>query len=763
MLDHKSALRVFLLSSALVWGVTLNAANTPKGTVIARVQVEGNQRISSESIFYHAGLKSGDPLTQDQLNRALKALFETNLFADVSIDNVGNTVKIHVLENPIVNRVIFEGNRRINEDSLKSEIFLKPRDVYTKNRVQADTLRVLSLYRRQGRFGATVEPKIIKLEQNRVDLVFEINEGQLTGIKRIMFVGNDEYNTSQLKSILRTKESRWYRFLTSDDNYDPERIAYDRELLRIHYMKKGHADFKVLSSVCELAPDKSGFFVTFTVDEGKRYKVANVGVSVQLKDVDEAKVKRLLEMSTGDWFDGSNVEKTSDKITDYLGDHGYAFVNVRPVLTKHPETQTIDCQFEVSEGSRVFIGDIDILGNVATFDKVVRREIRLKEGDAYNVSMLRRSEQRLHNLNFFSTVNLEKEQGDAPDKMNLKIHVKEKSTGEISAAAGVTSLEGLIGNVRYKEINFMGRGQDLTTEFTISKINREFDVSFTEPYFLDKNFSAGIDLVKMRYDQSSQSGFLQHRALISPRVSYHITEPLIQKWWYALRKDNISVYQSNVSQLIVQQIGKKTTSLLGHGLFYDRRDSAIDPTSGYLLTLTNEYAGIGGQVKFLKHQAEAKGYIPLSEKVVFSLRTSGGMIQMIDKNPVRITDRFFVGGETLRGFEYFGVTPRDKTAVAEAMGGRYFYTGSAEMSFPVGLPNELGVKGCLFTDVGSVWKSDQPENLVNDSKKMRASVGFGIAWTSPLGPLRLDFAKALRYEKNVDKRQAVLFSFRTTL
>jgi outer membrane protein insertion porin family len=764
VLGGKCALRIMLLSGVLLWAPQISFAQEStqnKTNVIAQIEVDGNQRISHDSILYHAGLKAGDPLTQDQLNKALKALFDTSLFEDVSINHAASTVKIHVVENPIVNRVVFEGNRRINEDSLKSEIFLKPRDVYTKNRVQADTLRVLSLYRRQGRFGATIEPKIIKLDQNRVDLVFEINEGPLTGIKKIMFIGNDAFSTSKLQSAIRTKESRWYRFLTSDDNYDPERLAYDRELLRVHYMKKGYADFKVLSSVCELAPDKSGFFVTFTVDEGKRYKFGDISLSIQLKDVDEAKVRKLLEVRKGDWFDGSQVEKTIDKVTDYLGDHGYAFVNIKPVLNKHPDEPVVDCQFEVSEGPRVFIGDIDIYGNVGTFDRVVRREFRLKEGDAYNTSMLRRSEQRLHNLNFFSTVNVEKEQGSAPDKLNLKVHVKEKSTGEISAAAGVTSLEGLIGNVRYKEINFMGRGQDLTTEFTISKITRQFDVSFTEPYFLNKNLSAGIDLVKMRYDQSSQSGFVQNRSLVTTRIGYHVTEPLIQKWWYSLREDSIGTLRDNVSKLIAQQKGTKVTSLIGHGLHYDRRDSAIDPTTGYLLSLNNEYAGLGGQVKFFKHQGEAKGYVPLSEKVVFSLRSTAGLIQMIDKNPVRIIDRFFLGGESLRGFEYFGVTPRDKTQDAEAMGGRYFYTGSAELAFPLGLPNELGIKGCLFSDVGSSWQSDQSSALVNDSKKPRVSAGFGIAWTSPLGPLRLDFAKALRYEK-FDKRQVVLFSFRTT-
>ncbi|MBN9565541.1 MAG: outer membrane protein assembly factor BamA [Alphaproteobacteria bacterium] len=727
---------------------------------VTGIKVNGNQRIGNDSILYHLGLKIGDEIDDIKLNTGLKALFDTNLFADVKIRNDHNLVTVDVIENPIINRVVFEGNRRINDDALKSEVYMKPRDVFTKSRVQADTLRILSLYRRQGRFAATVEPKIIKLEQNRVDLVFEINESKLTGVKKILFVGNQKFSTSKLQSVLRTKETRWYRFLTNDDNYDPERIAFDRELLRVHYLKNGYVDFKVLSSIAELATDKSGFFITFTIEEGTRYRVGEVKINCQLKNIDEKALKHLLELKTRDWYDGGLVEKSMDKITDYLGDMGYAFVNVKPDFKKNPEEKTVDITFDVTEGARVYIGQIDIHGNLATYDKVVRREFRLYEGDAYNTSKLRRSEQRLQNLNFFSTVNVEKEQGDAPDKVNLKVNVKEKSTGEISVAGGVTSIEGMIGNVRFSENNFMGKGQQLSSDFTISKRTREFDVSFTEPYFLDKNLSAGVDLFKVRYDQTSQNGYIHHRHGGTTRIGYHITEPLVHRVWYTVRQDRVSSFRDDASIIIREQQGTRNTSLVGHELSYDKRDNRIDPTTGYVLSLTNEYAGLGGQTKFLRHNTEGKSYYSLSENVVFTLRASGGLMQIVQNQPIKTVDRFFLGGDSLRGFEYFGVSPREITR-SEAVGGRYYYTGSAEVSFPIGLPNELGIKGSLFADVGSIWKSDYSKDLVNDSSKVRSSVGFGIAWASPLGPIRLDIARATRYQK-FDKRQPVLFSFRTT-
>ncbi len=752
----QKAMKIFSVAiiCMMAWSLDVSAEH------VIGIKVNGNQRIGNDSILYHLGIKAGDEIDDIKLNSGLKALFDTNLFSDVKIKNERGQVTVDVVENPIVNRVVFEGNRRLNEDALKSEIYMKPRDVFTKSRVQADTLRILSLYRRQGRFAATVEPKIIKLEQNRVDLVFEIDEGKLTGVKKISFVGNRKFSHSKLQTVLRTKETRWYRFLTSDDNYDPERVAFDRELLRVHYLKKGYVDFKVLSSIAELAPDKSGFFITFTIEEGNRYRVGDVKINCQLKNIDEKALKHLLEQKKRDWYDGALVEKSIDQITDYLGDLGYAFVNVKAEFNRNPEERTVDITFDITEGSRVFIGEIDIHGNLATYDKVVRREFRLFEGDAYNTSKLRRSEQRLQNLNFFSTVDIAKEQGDALDKVNLKVNVKEKSTGEISVAGGITSVEGMIGNVRFSENNFMGKGQQISSDFTISKRTRELDLSFTEPYFMDKNLSAGIDLQKVRYDQTSQNGYVHHRQGGTTRLGYHLTELLVHRVWYTLRQDHVTSFRDDASIVIQEQRGTRNTSLVGHGLSYDKRDSRIDPTTGYVLSLNNEYAGIGGQTRFMRHTTEGKSYYSVSENVIFSLRGSGGVMQRVQRQPIKTVDRFFIGGETLRGFEYFGVSPREITR-SEAVGGRYYYTGSAELSFPIGLPNELGVKGSFFADMGSIWKSDYSQDLVNDSKKLRSSVGFGIAWSSPLGPIRLDIARATRYQK-FDRRQPVLFSFRTT-
>ena len=748
--------RVFFLVF-LMYGLISYPA---EAVTVTGIHVEGNQRIEQDSILYHASIKLGDDLTQAQLNNALKALFDTNLFSNVNIDHKAGVVTITVAENPIINRVLYEGNRRVNDETLNGEVSVKPRDVYTKSRVQADTLRVQSIYRRQGRFAAIVVPKLIKLPQNRVDLIFEINEGPLTGIKKILFVGNKKFSPSKLKSVLRTKETRWYRFLTTDDNYDAERVSYDRELLRVFYLENGHVDFKVLSAVAELLMDKSGFFITFTIEEGARYKVGKLDIVNRISEVDPKILKEKLLLASGDWYNGAFMEKSIDAMTDALGDHGYAFVSIEPHFKKNPETKTIDIELEIKESSRVYVGQVNIGGNLATYDKVIRREFRLAEGDAFNISKLRRSEQRLRNLDFFSSVNVEKEQGEAPDKVDLKVSVKEKSTGEISLAGGVSSLEGPLANVRYAERNFRGRGQEISSDLTVSKKTREFDVSFTEPYFLDKNLAAGVDLFRTRQDQTHQSGYMLNRQGFSVRTSYHLTEFLTQRVWYTLRKDHVGGVKPDASAAIQQQVGSRLTSSVAQDLIYDQRDNRVDPTQGYVLELKNEYAGVGGDSHFFSHTVKGSKYFPVTEGVVFSLRATGNMVSLIKNHKVMIVDRLFLGGDALRGFEYYGISPRDKDK-GEGLGGRYAYAGSAELGFPIGLPNELGIKGHTFLDAGSVWHSDQPAGDVNDSPSLRMATGMGISWSSPIGPIRLDISKPLRY-KSFDRRQVVLFSFRTT-
>jgi len=412
------------------------------GGTISDIRIEGVQRIEPETVRSYLLIQPGEAWDDERVDKSLKALFATGLFADVNLSRVGNTLVVKVVENPIINRIAFEGNRKLDDKDLNAEIQLRPRVVYTRTRVQNDVKRILDLYRRRGRFGASVEPKVIQLSENRVDLVFEINEGEFTGVRSINFVGSRKFSDSKLRGVLQTKENRWYRFLSTDDSYDPDRLTYDRELLRKFYLTEGYADFRVVSAVAELTPDRDGFVITFTLDEGERYHFGKIDVNIRLKDLPPEAVLPLLIVHSGDWYDADAVEKSISLLTDTLGNRGYAFVEVKPNITRNREDHTVDITFDVQEGPQVYVERIDIVGNVRTLDKVVRREFQLVEGDAFNTSKMQRSQQRIKNLGFFKKVEVTNAQGSAPDKTVVTAEVEEQSTGELTLGVGFSTTDG---------------------------------------------------------------------------------------------------------------------------------------------------------------------------------------------------------------------------------------------------------------------------------------------------------------------------------
>ena len=453
--------------------VVFGALAQPVGPVIREVRVEGNQRIESETIFSYMAIRPGDVYDRARLDRSLKALYGTGLFADVTLVQQGDVIIVRAVENPIINRIAFEGNGKLGDDTLSDEIQLRPRVVYTRTRVQNDVKRILEIYRVSGRFAATVEPKVIALPENRVDLVFEITEGDVTGIERINFVGNRVFDDSDLRGVVQTTESAWWRVLTSDDTYDPDRLNFDKELLRRHYLANGYADFRVLSAVAELVPDREGFFVSFTVEEGERYKFGQIDIETELRDLDPEMIRESVAMEEGDWYDADLVEETIENLTDAVGLFGYAFVDIRPLVERDREAREIGATFLVQEGPRVFVERINITGNTRTLDKVIRREIELVEGDAFNTAQVRRSQQRLRNLGFFETVEINNVPGTSPDKTVINVEVEEQSTGELSLGAGFSTSEGAIGDFGIREKNLLGRGQDLGLSFTLSQRTRK--------------------------------------------------------------------------------------------------------------------------------------------------------------------------------------------------------------------------------------------------------------------------------------------------
>ena len=707
------------------------------GGTIAEIRVEGNQRIEPETIRSYMQLSPGDPFAADRIDRALKSLFATGLFADVRLRREINTLVVQVVENPIINRIAFEGNKRIDDEALTNEVQLRPRVVYTQTRVQADAQRILTVYRRSGRFAATVDPKVIPLDQNRVDLVFEINEGEITEVRRIDFVGNKAFSDSDLRDEILTSESAWYRFLATTDTYDPDRLTVDREALRDFYLTEGYADFRVVSAVAELSPDREAFFITFTVEEGERYKFGTIDLKTTLRDLDPESLREQLTTVEGEWYDASEVDTSVANITDTLGNLGYAFVDVRPQVERDRENLLINLVYDVQEGPRVFIERIDINGNVRTLDKVIRREFRLVEGDAFNTSKLRRTRQRIQNLGFFSTVDVQTIPSDSPDKLLVQVNVEEQSTGELTFGLGFSTSEGPLGDIGLRERNLLGRGQDLRLGFTVSGKRSQIDLSFTEPYFLDKNLQAGFDIFRTETDRD-ESSFDQKSLGFGLRAGYEITEYLRHTLRYGLSQDEIFDIDDDASVAIKQQKGTTVSSVVGHTLAYDRRDSRFDPHEGYYLSLSNDVAGLGGDVSYFRTRVGAAYYLPLDDDVTLGVTAETGHVFGIDDD-VRIIDNFAVGGANLRGFKNSGVGPRD-VATEDSVGGNFFAVGSTELSFPLGLPEEYQIRGRVFSDFGTLYDSDLEGPSIVDEAALRMSVGGGITWRSPFGPLAIDMA-----------------------
>lgn len=757
--------------SAAVWGVLLTAtaqpawaqldaaAQTESYGTISDIRVQGLERIESGTVISYLGLKPGDSFNQSDINNGLKNLFSTGFFADVKLLRQGNTLIVSVVENPVISKVAFEGNDRIETGDLEKEVELKPRSIYSSDKVQSDVRRILDIYRRSGRYNATVEPKIIKQDQNRVDLVYEITEGPVAKVEKITFIGNEQFDTGTLRKTLRTEETRWYKFLTDNDKYDPDRLQFDQELLRRFYLSEGYADFQVKSANAELSPDKDAFYLTFVVEEGPQYNFGDVKIVNELKGAEKPDLESLLTTRSGDTYDNTKVEASIDAMTKELGNHGYAFVDIQPKLERETEKKLANLTYTIKPGPRVYVERINITGNVRTLDEVLRREFRLKEGDPYNTAKLQRSEQRINNLNFFEKVDIKNEQGSAPDKTVVNVDVKEKSTGEINIGAGYSTTDGVLGDFGITERNLLGRGQELKTHIVAAARRKQAELGFTEPYFMDRELAAGFDIYRTYQDFTRESSYVSDVKGVNLRTSYSLQEKLQHTLHYTIHENTIKDVDPLASAFIRLQEGTNTTSAVGHSLVYDDRDNKQNPTDGFYASFFEEFAGLGGDSKYVKHEIKSSYYYPIAPKWVASAMGSAGYIFGLGGKDIRINDRFFVGGDDLRGFRNAGIGPRD-TSTRDSLGGNEYYTGTAELRFPLGLPEEIGLSGAVFSDVGSLWNSDDNGPTIFDSSSLRASGGFGLLWASPFGPIRIDYAHAFLKE-NPDLTENIRFSFGT--
>ena len=727
-------------------------------SVIAQMRVQGNQRIEPETVQSYMQIGVGDPYDAEKVDLSLKALFSTGLFADVSIRRQGNVLVVSVVENPIINRLAFEGNKRIEDDVLEAEVRLRPRIVYTRSRVQADVERILQVYRRNGRFSVTVEPKVIQLEQNRVDLVFEIDEGPLTEVRKIDFIGNRVFSDSELLSAIATQESAWWRFFSSSDNYDPDRVTLDRELLRKFYLQRGYADFRVISAVADLSRDRSEFFITFTIEEGEQYDFGVIELETTLRNLDPETLRSQLTTIEGETYDAEAVDESVERLTFAVGQLGYAFVEIRPRVNRRREEKRIDLTYQIQEGPRVYVERINITGNVRTLDKVIRREFQLVEGDAFNTAKLRRSRQQVRRLGFFETVDVTQERGTQPDRVIVNVDVQERSTGELSFGVGVSTAETVVGDIGLRERNLLGKGQDLRLGFSLSPRQQQIDLSFTEPYFLDRNLAAGFDIFRIRQDNQDRSSFDEDNVGFKLRTNFAITENLRQGLSYTLRQDEISNIDTTSSPLIQLDEGSSVSSIVGYNLTYDTRDDIILPNRGLLIRGGQDLAGLGGDIRYIRTTATWSYYYPITEDLIGNLSLTGGHVHGLDQE-VRVTDRFFLGGDSFRGFESGGVGPRDVNT-DDSIGGNVYYVATGELRFPLGLPNDLGILGRVFTDVGTLTGVDVSGPGLRDSKLPRVTIGFGLSWQSPFGPIRVDMGQAV-VKEDFDKEELFRFSFGT--
>jgi outer membrane protein insertion porin family len=900
----------FLLASTMLSGVpalaqrapaapaaTPTAATAPtpapvQQRLIKTLRVEGAQRIEPDTALSYTKLRIGQAYTNESLDQAIKDLLGSELFADVSIAGAETgDIVIRIRENPIINRVILEGNKRIKSDKITKEIKLKPRQIFTRTAVRQDVARIIELYRRQGRFAAAVSPKQVSLDQNRVDVVFEIQEGPKSKVQQINIIGNEVFSDNKLRSQMYTRQSRWFRLLSSATSYDQDRLAADQQKLRQFYLTEGYADFRVTSAVAELTPDKRDFIITYVVEEGKRYRFGDVTVDSEIRDFDNTKLAAALPMKKGDWYNAKQVEDSVDSLSQSAGLFGYAFTDVSPEYTPDKETLTLAINFHIAQAQRSYIERVEVNGNTQTQDKVVRREIRLAEGDAFNSFQVKRSQDRINSLGYFQDkLEIKQSPGSAPDRVVLETNVEEKSNGELQLSAGYSSLERFIIQANITQRNFRGKGQELRAGVNYSSYSKSLELGFTEPYLFDKNIAVGVDLFRRDYNSFNYSGDDRQTTYSQVSTGFQVRAgvPLTEYWSlsgrYQLSYDKVGLSRGTyftdnnadglrgnsdtdtcdflqAGRYLCEAIGNRWTSSVGYSLMYDSLNSRLRPTAGSRLTFSQDFAGLGGDVKYLRTRVEGSKYWGVGSGFVFSVLGEGGYIRSLEKSRgagvdrVRITDRFYLGEPQFRGFNIRGVGPRvqrilytndlttgkqilvtDKNSIVDdALGGNAYYLGRAELEIPLGSgARELGLRPSIYLQAGSLFSIARPlptatfpvdangnvlpiftrindaagnplfsvptsdpsnpaavipnagavtpcsigysatiagcptsgtvntpygsstppfkEMFYGSTAKPRITIGVGVNWNSPFGPLRIDVAKALVTQPGDDKK-----------
>ncbi|UWU80884.1 outer membrane protein assembly factor BamA [Bradyrhizobium huanghuaihaiense] len=839
-------LRGGLLATLIMFGAPVVApvgaalvSSSALAQTVQSISVEGNRRVEVETIRSYFKPGPGGRLDQGAIDDGLKALIETGLFQDVRINRgPGGQIVVSVVENPVIGRIAFEGNKKIKDEQLTAEVQSKARGTFSRAMVQSDTLRIAEIYRRSGRYDVRVTPEVIEQPNNRVDLIFTIVEGSKTGVKSIEFVGNVAFSSYRLRDVIKTRESNLLSFLASGDIYDPDRVEADRDLIRRFYLKNGFADVQVVAALTEYDPEKKGFNVTFKIEEGAQYRVGAVDFRSSIPNFDPSSMRGYSRVGVGSLYNVESVEKSVEEMQIEASRRGYAFAVVRPGGDRNFEAHTVSVVFNIDEGPRTYIERINLRGNTRTRDYVIRREFDISEGDAYNRALVDRAERRLKNLDYFKSVKITTEPGSSSDRVILIVDMEEKSTGDFSISGGYSTTDGALAEVSVSERNLLGRGLFAKASVTYGQYARGYSLSFVEPYLLDYRVALGLDLYQREQKSNSYISYGTKTLGFSPRLGFSLREDLALQLRYSIYRQEITLpsylancnnvqflpdgsvnplfnpspafanangislastnglgcYSDGEASLPVRKElanGKTLTSALGYTLTYNTLDNNKNPTDGLLIDFRQDFAGVGGDVSYLKSAADGKYYTPLVSDIVGLVHLQGGILTKMGSD-LRMLDHFQMGPNLVRGFAPNGIGPRDLNpfGTQDALGGTKYWGASFELQMPFWfLPKEVGLKGAVYADAGGLYDYKGPTSwtatnevnvagcipsttnpvsagtctglIYDDSKVIRSSVGVGLIWQSPFGPLRFDYAVPLSKGK-YDRTQEFRFGGGTT-
>ncbi|MDC0992943.1 outer membrane protein assembly factor BamA [Alphaproteobacteria bacterium] len=707
---------------------------------ISEIRVDGNRRVAASTVQSYLPVRVGDLTSPGSLSNALARLYDTNLFQDIKLDMDGSVLIVRVVENPIINRVNIEGNDAISDDRLLEAIDVQPRRVFNRKVAIDATRQLIDVYRAGGRFAAVIEPKIIQLDENRVDLVFEVNEGPLIKINSIKFLGNKSFSDQALRAAIASRESRWWAFFASNDKYDEGRLDYDVRLLRQFYLARGYADITVDRVRGGLLPDRSGFAISFIVNEGIRYRVGTVSVASEISGVDIDELRQIIEFSDDKWYDVRALEQGLLDISNWLGSFGYAFVNVTPEIKTNPEIATLDIAITIGKARRNFIERIEFVDNARTMDRVIRREFEIAEGDAYNQLKIDRSVRNIRNLGYFKDVKVATLQGSSPEQTITRVTVEEQSTGDFSIGVGYSSLDKSSVSLGLNERNFLGTGRRASVSVSTSGTETSFNLGLAEPYLLGRDLTGSFDVfnTENKFDKTTIN-----KTGLSLGVGFSAARDVFHRLNYELSQSKTTVSSTTATSITGEAGETRLRSSLKYVLSKDTRDSRFDPTEGYLLEMDETLAGFGGDVKFLQTKLRAAYYKPLLFKsVILGMSGKLGYVSGLG-DKVTQSQRFNLGGRDVRGFGSGGIGPRD-TGSSDAVGGNNMYAGSFEVVSNLGLDKDTGVRWTVFTDFGSLWGTDYPSGVTKpNAAQMRVSAGVGIFWSTAIGPLSFSWTKPL--------------------